>query len=285
MSKTLSAIYGIRRLDEFSRMDSPIHRIHPLAKLITTIFYIGIVVSYGKYDIAGLLVCFGYPVLLFALSDVPVLPLLKKLLPVLPFVIGIGVLNPFFDTQTIEFAGWPFSRGWLTFFSLALKTGLTVTGSLLLLATTGMDRISHALRLLRIPKLLVLQLLLTYRYITVLTDEVARMTTAYSLRAPGSRGIAFRAWGSFAGQLLLRTFDRAQRIYQAMTLRGFDGEYDAGTLSRTGSGSRMKSVAAPGKPGLKDAAYVFGWSAFFLLIRVYNVPVLLETLLKGGFSQ
>ena len=51
------------------------------------------------------------------------------------------------------------------------------------------------------------------------------MTTAYSLRAPGQKGVHVSAWGSFLGQLLLRSMDRAQELYESMQLRGFHGEY------------------------------------------------------------
>ena len=68
-------------------------------------------------------------------------------------------------------------------------------------------------------------LLRTYRYIGVMMEEVAVMSEAYSLRAPGQKGIHISAWGSFLGQLLLRSMDRAEALYHSMRLRGFRGEY------------------------------------------------------------
>ena len=59
----------------------------------------------------------------------------------------------------------------------------------------------------------------------MLLDEVSAMTQAYSLRAPGQKGIHISAWGTFLGQLLLRTMDRADDLYEAMMLRGFSGEF------------------------------------------------------------
>ena len=55
--------------------------------------------------------------------------------------------------------------------------------------------------------------------------EASAMSQAYSLRAPGQKGIHISAWGSFLGQLLLRSMDRAQELYSSMELRGFRGEY------------------------------------------------------------
>ena len=51
------------------------------------------------------------------------------------------------------------------------------------------------------------------------------MYTAYALRAPGQKGIKMKDMGSFTGQLILRSFDRAERVYQAMKCRGFHGVY------------------------------------------------------------
>ncbi|WP_255350579.1 energy-coupling factor transporter transmembrane protein EcfT [Anoxybacillus sp. KU2-6(11)] len=41
------------------------------------------------------------------------------------------------------------------------------------------------------------------------------------LRAPHHRAIQLSVWGSLVGHLLLRTFERAERVYEAMTLRRF----------------------------------------------------------------
>ena len=51
------------------------------------------------------------------------------------------------------------------------------------------------------------------------------MRIAYTLRAPGQKGVHISAWGSFLGSLLLRSMDRASELYQSMQLRGFEGEF------------------------------------------------------------
>lgn len=266
MSKIISSLYNIKFLDELAREETAIHRLHPLAKLLTTVVYLIVVVSFNRYEISGLLPFFFYPVLIFSLAELPVMLILNRVLLVEPLIIGIGILNPVFDHSTFMIGGVALSRGWITFLSIFLKCGLTVTVSILLVATTGMDRLAQALRILRVPKIFVLQLLLTYRYISVLIEEVSRMMRAYSFRAPGQKGIQLSSCGSFAGQLLLRTFDRAQRVYQSMSLRGFTGEYNTGDTA---------------KIGLKDLAFLVGWSLFFILARMYNLPLLLSSLFTG----
>ena len=115
--------------------------------------------------------------------------------------------------------------------------------------------------------MIVTLLLLTYRYISVMVDEVSVMTTAYRLRAPGQKGIHYSAWGSFLGQLLLRSMDRAEELYSGMQLRGFSGEF------------RYADVA-PAKP--KDYLYtVFAVGAFFLC-RMINIAALFGGIALGG---
>jgi cobalt/nickel transport system permease protein len=75
----------------------------------------------------------------------------------------------------------------------------------------------------------VTQLLLIYRFITVLLSEANTVAEAYSLRAPKEKGIRYKSWGPLLGQLLLRSMDRAGRLYDRMLLRGFkDGFYYTG---------------------------------------------------------
>ncbi|MEQ8202062.1 MAG: energy-coupling factor transporter transmembrane component T, partial [Syntrophomonadaceae bacterium] len=153
--------------------------------------------------------------------------------------------------------------------SIFIKCILTVAAGVLLIATTGMEELGAALRMLRVPRIFVLQLLLTYRYISVLGEETARMLRAYSLRAPGQKGVKLEAWGSFAGSLLLRSYDRAQRIYAAMCLRGFAGDYNTGRTAPAGR---------------QDFIFVAGWLAFFAAARLYDLPAWLGSLLTGVIS-
>ena len=48
------ALHELGEMDDLTAMDSPIHRLSPLAKLLTAIIYIIVVVSFRKYDLSGL---------------------------------------------------------------------------------------------------------------------------------------------------------------------------------------------------------------------------------------
>jgi len=255
VSKIMDSIYNIRLLDELARKETMIHKIHPVSKLLTTMVYLFVVVSFDRYEISGLLPFVLFPMVLILLAELPVKPIFKRLLFVEPLIIGIGILNPLFDP-----------RGWTTFASIMIKCALTVTACLILVSTTGLDKIAQALRTLRVPSLFVLQLILTFRYISVLIEELAVMVRAYVLRTPQQKGIRLKDSGAFAGQLLLRSFNRAQNVYIAMKLRGFHGEYHAY------SSADIK---------WKDIIYLLAWSLFFIVARMYNVPEFLGFLIEG----
>ncbi len=265
MNKMDRALHELREMDDLAALDSPIHRLCPLAKLLTTIAYILVVVSFRKYDLTALAVMVLWPVLLFQISGVPVRTCFYKLRFVLPLVMAVGLFNPLFDRQILFTLGRvPVSGGVVSMLTLMLNGVLCLMASFLLMATTSIDAVCAALRKLRVPGMLVTLLLLTYRYVGIMTEELAVMTDAYHLRAPGQKGIHISAWGSFLGQLLLRSMDRAQELYSSMQLRGYHEHFHyAQTPPCTG----------------KDAVYALGCAAGFLLLRTVNAAELLGGLL------
>ena len=257
----------IRRLDELASQKTAVHQLDPRIKLIVTFFYIITVISYSKYDLSGLLPLVLYPVFLIALAELPFTYLLGRVFIAAPFVFFVGIFNPVFDhTPLFYFNGFVITGGWVSLIALFMKFGFTVMAALLLIATTGINEIGTALLKLKVPRILVMQLLFMYRYLSVLMEETGRSIRAYQLRHYGGRGIHRNAWGSLVGQLLLRTVDRAQRIYQAMLCRGFHGELP---LSR-----RMKA-------GAYDGVWLLGWTLFFILARWVDIPALLGRLFMG----
>jgi len=268
MSKLTTSINKIRSLEELAEGGTAVHRLHPMAKLITTFVYLLAVISFDKYNISGLMPFFIYPVLMMSLGEIPYRAVLSRLLIALPFSFFAGLANPFLDRGTaLYLAGVPVSWGLLSFFSLMLKTVLTVSAVLILIAATPMDRLAGQLTRIKVPKIFVMQLMLTYRYLTLLTSEAASMMTAYHLRSKEQKGIQLRDVGTFLGQLLLRSFGRAERVYYAMKCRGYSGEY------QFAAGDKMK-------PG--DYIYAISVCAVFLLLRRYNISVIIGSLIEGG---
>ena len=264
MNKMEKALHELGEMDDLAAQESPIHALHPLAKLLATVAYIVTVVSFDKYDLSGLIIFLLFPVLLFQISGIPVRTCFYKLRIVLPLVMAVGLFNPFFDRAPMFYLGTvAVSGGVVSMLSLMLKGVLCLMMSFLLIATTPIDSLCSALRKLHIPSMLVTLLLLTYRYVGVMTEELAIMSNAYHLRAPGQKGVHISAWGSFLGQALLRSMDRAQELYSSMLLRGYEGEFH---------------YAESAAFGWKDAAYTVGLAALCILLRYVNLAELLGRL-------
>lgn len=268
MSKINSAIHEIHYMDTLASRDQWVNRIHPLVKLVLTVGYIAVLVSFHKYDIAGTAGMAVYPIAVFLLADLSFADSLKRLKIVLPLVCFIGIFNPFFDKNYFLVNDIRVSAGILSMITLIMKGVFSVLASYLLIATTSIDHLCYAFRMLHIPKPVVTQFMLMYRYITVLLEETDRITQAYMLRAPRQNGIHFKAWGSLAGQLLLRSVDRANEVYESMLLRGYQGDF-----------RYMKSrMVFRGK----DLLYFLFWAAVFLLFRCCPVILVIGSLF-GGF--
>jgi cobalt/nickel transport system permease protein len=222
MSGFIGTIFNLHQLEEMATKNTSIHRLHPLVKILVTMGYAITVISFGKYEIGGLMPFVVYPIAIFAQAEIPFLPIFKRVLVAMPFILFIGMFNPFLDRNPqLVVLGVGIWGGWISFGSLVIKGMLTILAALLLIAISGIGQIAMGLRLMFVPHVFVLQLLLLYRYITVLIDEAFRVSVAYQMRGAQQKGLRFDVWGSLLGQLLLRTYDRAIRIYQAMTLRGF----------------------------------------------------------------
>jgi cobalt/nickel transport system permease protein len=249
--------FAIGRLDRLAYGDTFVHRLDARAKVIATVLYLLTVVSLPKYEVGALVPLFLFPVLLMTLGGIPAGFILRKVLIVSPFALLIGIFNPLLDTRTAAvIAGIPLSAGFLSFFSILVKFVLTVSATLLLIATTSFPGVCHAFRRLGFPSLFVSQLLFLYRYLFVLMEEAMRIIRARDMRSFGARGTGMKIFVRLVGVLFLRTVDRAERVYDAMLSRGFQG--DIPTLTR----SRMAAA---------DLAFMAATIAFLGIFRFFPV--------------
>jgi len=270
MAGTEGSLFDLGTLDLLACRDSPIHRLDPRAKLLTSLVFILCVISHDKYAVAALLPYLLFPLYLIISADLPAGYLMKKLLLVAPFALLIGLFNPLFDHRVIlQIGDLPITGGWLSFVSILLRFILSISIALILVATTSFHGICYALERFRAPRVFVLQLLFLYRYLFVLGDQAVRLVRASALRSFRGRGVGIRTFGPLIGQLLLRTMDRAQRIHLAMLCRGFSGEIH---LSR------------PLRIGRAEVIFVTSWSGLFLALRLVNLPQALGTWLNGILS-
>jgi cobalt/nickel transport system permease protein len=111
--------------------------------------------------------------------------------------------------------------------AITLKANAIVMILIGLLSTSPVNNLFHALAHLKAPEKLVHLFLFFYRYLHVLHREYHKLTLAMRVRGfkPGNNLHTYRAYANLAGMVLVKSYDRAQRVYQAMLCRGFDGTY------------------------------------------------------------
>ena len=222
MDRLHRAIKNVHRLDDLAARGTALTQLPPLPKLLAVLVYLCVTLSFQKYALTGLLGMALWPILLYEIDDLSIVKTLRQCWAVVALLVLVGIANLFFDRAPVLTLGpVVLSGGAVTLLVLVVKGVLCFLAVYLLIATTGMERVCAALRQLHVPRVLVTTILLTYRYIVLLLQEGNRISTAYALRAPGEKGIHFRAWGSLLGQLLLRSVDRAQLVYESMMLRGY----------------------------------------------------------------
>lgn len=217
-------------VDRFSQGDSPVHRLDGRVKLLAVIAYTVVLISFGRYTVAALAPLTIAPLAMLWFGRVPIWFALRRVLLLCPFIAMLCLLSPVYDrsVQLVAFGPWrlELTGGWLTAASIAAKFTLGLLALTAMTCTTPFPLLLEAMRKLRVPKLLVIQLGFLYRYIFVLIDEGMRVRRGRDFRgaarAPIGRRLA--AVGGIIGGLFVRTLDRSERIHVAMCARGHRGD-------------------------------------------------------------
>jgi cobalt ECF transporter T component CbiQ len=125
--------------------------------------------------------------------------------------------------------GWPITmQGLRAAAFLVLRAEAATTFSLVLVLCTPWAHILKALRVLRVPVVLVVLLSMTQRYIFLMLQVAHELCEARQSRTLGSLTAADqRRWAvASIGVLLMKTFDLSSEVHLAMLARGFRGEFD-----------------------------------------------------------
>ena len=224
--------------DRYQAGSSLVHRLDPRVKVLVTILFILSNVALPDGAWPAFAAAWGVVVLAGFLAQLPSGYLFKRSFVALPFALAaVTVLFTIPGTAVATFS--LFSRpitisdaGLIRFASIVIRSWLSIQGAIWLTATTQFPDLMHALRHLRVPRLLTAIISFMYRYLFVLADEAARLLRARQARsaAPiGGKGGGRLLWrarvaGGMVGQLFLRSFERSERVYNAMLARGYRGQ-------------------------------------------------------------
>lgn len=212
ISKT---IYDIRKIDELGDMNTKIHKIDSAIKIIVTIIYVIKILSIKQFTILNITCIVLYPLILFIIGKVQIKFILKKVIYVFPIILGLSAINLIIDFSYSEI-----------YFSVLLlfKCTFALVGALLLIVTTGINNLALGLKKLKIPNILIMQILMLHRYVILMMEECYKVKSAYELRTLGEKSMTMKDYVQIVGQMFLKTLDISENVYEAMKLRGFEGE-------------------------------------------------------------
>lgn len=161
------------------------------------------------------------------LSRVTLSVLFKRIAIEFAFI-GVVILGTLFrDGGTVLWA-WGHLKittvGLTILGSVSVKALLSLLMMNVLTLTTSISALLNALVALRTPPLLVAILSSMYRYTSVLINEFNAMHRAAASRnLMGSNRWQRLIIGNMIGSLFIRTYERGDRVYQAMLARGYQG--------------------------------------------------------------
>jgi cobalt/nickel transport system permease protein len=227
----------VHAFDRYHEAYSLIHRLDPRLKVILTFLFIlsNLLLRDGAWIGFGL--SWGLVLLASVASTLGIGYTLKRSLVALPFALAAAtVLFSIPGEALAQIQIGPLhlvitDAGLLRFSSILVRSWLSIQMAVLLVATTQFPDLLHALRHLYVPGILVSIISFMYRYLFVLADEAIRLLRAREARSAaldnrssgGNLAWRARVAGNMAGQLFLRSYERSDRIYNAMLARGYNG--------------------------------------------------------------
>jgi cobalt/nickel transport system permease protein len=226
--------------DRYSDLESPVHRLDARVKILLFLFLILLALTTPPLAARTFAGYFLLLVFLLLLSGVPPLHVFRRLLLVVPFILFATALLPFSNGSegashpSLAFLGCGTAGPPLVIFlNVVQKAGFSAFALLLLSSTTPFPGVLDALRALRVPRVFLLILAFLYRYQFLLVDEAERMVRALQSRGYRARNLLHaHVIGSLLGMFWLRSYERSERVYEAMASRGFNGNLPAAVPSR-----------------------------------------------------
>lgn len=205
-----------------------IHRLDPRLRVIAA-FAFSLVVAVCQQPLTALL-GLAASVAALAAARLPWHAISGRVKELNIFMALIVAITPFSTPGEPIFQLWWLSYTWqgLVFAGvIALKGNAIVLMLTALLSTMEAVTLGHALDHLKVPTKLIHLLLFTVRYVDVLHHEYIRLRQAMKARCfkAGMNNHTYRSLGHLVAVLLIRSFDRSERILNAMKCRGFKGQF------------------------------------------------------------
>ena len=203
--------------DKYSSLKSPIHKLRPQIKMILSFSFI-LLLSVLPLDILIWVSPMSLILLIsiIYISKVPIIHLLKKSFLIMPIIIPVILINTIFR----EDMGLEISILFL------LRSFLSILTLILLVSTTKFNTILTTLDKWHFPGIFIMILSFMYRYFFLLIDELEKMVRSVKLRSCDTKKLVlFRSYTNIMGVLMIKSFDRAERVFQEMEMRGLEANW------------------------------------------------------------
>lgn len=224
-------------IDRYAHIDSPVQRWdtrYKVASLLVAILCFALLDTLGAAVLAWVAAT-----LLMRSARIPLPFLWHGLRWVVLFLLPFFVILPLTYPGPDLFAWEGFRLACL----IVVKALAIMTTSMAIFTTSRFDVTALALQHLKVPRLFVQMLLFTYRYIFVFVEELRRRDIAMKARGfvPKTNLATLKILGDFVGTILVRSFERTERIYKAMLSKGYTGEYPTLTKFHAVASDRNKA--------------------------------------------
>ena len=219
--------------EQFSTGNSFVHSLDPRVKIIVAILF-SVVVAVSS-NFSALLPALAVSLFLIVLGKLSFKKVLHRLLLVNGLILFLWLFLPFTYKGEALFNIGPLvgtAEGVLYASQITVKCNAILLAMIALISTTPVFTLGHAMSQLYFPDKIIHLFLFTYRYIHVISQEYYRLINAMRIRGfiPRTNLHTYRSYAYLVGMLLVKSYDRAERINKAMLCRGFNGRYY--TLSR-----------------------------------------------------
>ncbi len=214
--------------EAFARVVSPVHRLDPRARLAGAAAFSVAVALARRPDTGAVALALGASLVLAA--RLPLGLVLRRLVTVNVFVAFLWLFLPFSTSGEIVLELGPLAAtrtGLALAGAVTLKCNAIVCALMALVSTIAPSDMGRALRGLGAPTALSHLFLFTYRFVHVIARERSRLAWAMKIRgfAPGTNLRTYKAYAALVGMVLVRSWERAERVHKAMLCRGFQGVF------------------------------------------------------------
>ena len=204
---------------------SPVHVLPAKVKLVAMLAFVLAVVATPRERMWAFAVHALLVLAVVVLAELPFGHVLKRMSVEIPFVVFAFFLPLLGGAPDVDVFGFSVSQeGLWGAWNILAKGSLGVAASVILVSTTEIPAILRALSELKVPAAMVAIAGFMVRYLDVIAGELKRMRTAMAARGYSARGIGqAKVLAVAGGALFIRSYERGERVHQAMLARGFTG--------------------------------------------------------------